>query len=1415
MTEIQKFFNLLYSEKSSIYNIKKFFFLSHLKNETMLHNEFYGKGGKDSGMDFYKIRVRKLKNGTVEIYPDFMVDDEARDLMIRGKDFYAVFDEKTNMWNQNALFIQKLVDRDLWTKYDEIKHDPRYEGSDFDIKTVKSGDSGSWLKFVKLVRNLPDCYHQLDEKLTFQDTVVQREDYVSKRLPYSVRDGDISAYEEMMSTLYEPEERQKFEWAIGSIIAGESKRIQKFIVFYGPMGSGKSTVMNLIEKLFGGYGKKGYCAKLNAKALVGNNVGFALEPFSKNPLVGIDQDSKLSRIEDNTILNQIISHDTLQINEKFKNLYEASAGCFIFMGTNEPVKITDSKSGIIRRLIDVEPTGNLILPEERYDALVEKMNYELGAIAKHCLDVYRKLGRTYYSRYRPTRMMVRTDPFFNFMKDNLETFEMQEGVTAQELWTMYKLWCNDSGMEYMLKRFQAMDEAKNYFENYEERTRIDGKQVRNWYSGLKMSKFIEQDEQGRKEVKGSVKPDIPKWLELTEMPSSTMEELFADCPAQYPMEDGSGRLERTWKNCKTKLRDINPRKTHHLRVPGNLVTFDFDKTDANGNKDTEANIRAAAESGLPETYAELSKGGGLHVEYFYDGDINGLSRIFAEGVEIKVFPEDGLGSLRRRLSKCNNLPIAHISSGLPLKTKKVINEFALQDAKHLRTRVLKALRKEIEPRFTTTCVNYIEAQLEEAQEKGIAYDLQDLDHAIYSFAASSSNNADGCLKKYAAMKLRWPEKEEAYTAKVADEQKAFIPDWNRDAPLVFCDVEVGRNVLIVCYKEAGEDKQCIRMINPKPYELETLFNMRLAGFNCLSYDGPILYARYNGYTNEQLYELSQDIIVNDRRSPFREARNVFYLDVFDYTTKKQSLKKWEIELGEPHMEMNVDWTEPIPEAYWPQLAEYCCNDVKATEKVYLATQEDLKAREILADLTDMPVITTTNNLTAKYIFGDVWEPWKDFVYPDLKAKFPGYQFKGGKSYYNDVLIGEGGRVYAEPGMYYNVKTYDVASMHPSSIIAENGFGPYTKRFKDLMDIRLAIKHKDFDTAKKLDPRLAKYLNDPAEAKALGFALKIAINSVYGMTAARFQNRFKDPRNIDNWVAKRGALFMESLRLKVQEMGAKVVHIKTDSIKIVEPTKEVEDFILRYGKEWGYTFEVESIYERICLVNDAVYIAKCSNDPSNGDEAGHWTATGAQFQHPYVFKTLFSHEKLTFPDLCEARSVKTDIWLDMNEHLPDVSEAEKEKDKIDKKLKDTLGVGWENLLRDLISSKPEDIPDPTTAMLAKRREQLEFDIVKGHDYQFIGRVGEFCPIKPGKGGGLLMRRGTDGRYSSVGGTKGFRWLEAMDVKALRYEDNIDMRYFRELTDAAVDTIRKFGDFETFVQDDENVPFTYPYEQTIQN
>ena len=198
--------------------------------------------------------------------------------------------------------------------------------------------------------------------------------------------------------------------------------------------------------------------------------------------------------------------------------------------------------------------------------------------------------------------------------------------------------------------------------------------------------------------------------------------------------------------------------------------------------------------------------------------------------------------------------------------------------------------------------------------------------------------------------------------------------------------------------------------------------------------------------------------------------------------------------------------------------------------------------------------------------------------------------------------------------------------------------------------------------------------------------------------------------------------MIDLQLAVESLGYKVIHIKTDSIKIHNPDAFIEKFVMRFGECYGYSFEVEDEWDRICLVNDAVFI---------GHTEEGWKATGAEFQQPYVFKTLFTHEDVVFDDLCETKAVS--------------------------------------------------------------KGALYLDYEDGTDLKFVGRVGQFCPMKHGC---LLFRVDNDKKYAAAG-TKGYHWLESGVVQELSKEDDIDLSYYETMANNAKNSIMEFGDFDAFV------------------
>ncbi len=1091
------------------------------------------------------------------------------------------------------------------------------------VKYLRDFSSSSWSQFRLFIGRISDNYKQLDAEIAFSNTEVTKSDYISKRLHYPLEKGDAKAFDIFFGTLYDEENLTKLMWAIGSVLAGDSKRIQKFYVLFGLPGTGKSTTLNLIEKLLGEH-----VSPFEASILTNASSAFALDALKNNPLVAVDHEGDLSRIKNNSVLTSVVSHDRLVINVKFLHPFSIKLNTTLFIATNKPVMITERASGIIRRLIDIRPSGHIVSTRD-YDSLVNQMDFELAAIAYKCLKVYNQLGRNHYNRYVPLDMLYRTNIFINFIDEYYFEFVRDDMITLSRAWSMYKQFCEETGIKHRLARHAFRDELKNYWRKFYSVTRIDGIQIRSVYKGFNTAVFDE---------KLSIKkgePIVYDWLALSEQ-SSIFDREHKEQPAQLASRGGPPRYK--WDDVTTTLGDIKTEKVHYVLPRENLITLDFDLKNEKGEKSLGLNINEARK--LPPTYAETSKSGlGLHLHYYYDGDVSRLSRIYEPDIEI--LKPSGNFSIRRRLSVCNDHMITTINSGLPLKSERgtnMVSKKTISNERALRTLILRNLQKEIHP-ATKPSVDFIFTILKEAYAQGLRYDVTDLRPFVLEFASKSTNNGPYCVEKALLMK---------YASDHEDVEELKEPE---DPRLVFFDVEVFPNLMLICWKYEGSEN-VVKMFEPSASDIEELMKTRLVGFNNRRYDNHILFGRYLGFSTEQIYRLSKRIISGDRDALFREAYGISYTDVYDYISQpKHSLKKWQVELGIFHSEMEVDWDEPLPEDLWEAAAQYCENDVISTEAVHNHRIEDYRARQILAELSGLSVNHSTMSHTSRIVFGKTRDQKNVFEYPHLAEEFPGYVYDKGVSIYRDEVVGEGGYVYAEPGMYNNVLYMDVDSMHPTSIEIMNLFGPHTKRYSLLKEARVLIKQGKPKEAAELfnGIHLVKHLADSSSLSELSYALKIALNIVYGFTAARFDNPFRDIRNKDNVVAKRGALFMIDLKHALKTLGCNPIHFKTDSIKIADYQKGDIEFVQDFGKKYGYTFSVEGVYDRLVLINDAVLIGRINIDGDS--KSSVWDAVGARFAKPYVYKTLFSKEPIVFEDLTETRAVKKGtMYIEMEEDI---------------------------------------------------------------------------------------------------------------------------------------------------------------------
>lgn len=1143
--------------------------------------------------DFVRIEKRQVGNKSVngEVYQlsiDFNVG-KLRDVVIQGGEFVAFFNAETGFWEGRENFYEfarKLLyeaaeeERAKFPSQSIVVLDPRHLSSKVPAKIdalCKACEASKAVLF--------------NQKVLWEGDIPKREDYATTTMPYSSCAESCPNYDGLMSVLYSPEDRTMLEWLAGAALSGDGCKIDKFIYLEGEPGSGKSTFLNILEKVMGPYG-----SSFKAEELASSNGTFATAQFKKGPLVAIQHDGDLSKIETNVTLNNIISHEPICINDKYARTYYLRLNTLLFIASNYALKLTDSMSGLLRRCLDPVPTGKLI-PIDKYNELYSGALHELGGIARRFVDVYKELGPRAYNGYRSSRIVRSGNQLGYWVERNrdIEWGRSGECLLSSE-YSLYRAYCDGNAIKAISKSLFER-QLKFFWDTTIEEVSENG------YKDVRFVDYVWKKKPFRKpifslyEAETQTGPDEPSsdFLAFTAKFDTSLAILCAECPAQYAKEDGTPMM--SWDRVSTTLSNIISTELHYVRPPLNHIVIDFDCRGPSGGKDKQVCFEKIRKLGLPPTYGEFSKSGeGVHLHYIYEGDPTLLTTLIDDNVEVKVF--SGKMSLRRKFSLGNNFPIAHISSGIPLKEKKEdVKVSEIKDARHLENIIRKGLRGEFGSHKVT--IEFIDYILKGCKAKGMVYDMSGYYEDLLAYASKSTNHSRTLPEVVKHMPL---------------------VNGSVEKPIVFFDFEVFPNFNCIGWKIQGNPDGNVEFFPTIESIQNLLKNYNLIGFNNKEYDNEIMYRILQGASPRELYQVSKSLI-RDKRKVCKEAAKLSYSDIRDFCSNKQSLKKWEVQLGIHHQECPHNWDQDLPESAWEEVGGYCMNDVKASEAVFEYNQDDWEARKLLACLTGLSVNDSTNDLTAQLIFGDDMHPQEEFIYTHLEEMFPGYSYKevNGKcvSNYHGREIGEGGYVNAMCGAHYMVGVNDVESMHPTSACELNIFGPkYTPRLKELVDSRKAAKNKKEDFLKTcFNGRLWDYMTkNDMSYKKLARSLKVPINAIYGLTSAKFPNRFKDPRNVDNIVAKRGELMMINLEDKLIKEGVNPIHIKTDSIKIPDFTEELNQEVVDFGKKYGYRFTIEEFYTVFCLFNKAEYLAYNA-------ATGQWESRGATFQNPYVFKTL--------------------------------------------------------------------------------------------------------------------------------------------------------------------------------------------------
>ena len=113
------------------------------------------------------------RNGCEVKFPEFLVGKKSKDLMIKGGDFYAIFDPETGLWTTNKDIVAERIDKEF----------RQYLNPNCRVKFMSDYSSHLFDTFSKYCKNINENYHQLDRKIMFQNSEISQQDSASFRLP--------------------------------------------------------------------------------------------------------------------------------------------------------------------------------------------------------------------------------------------------------------------------------------------------------------------------------------------------------------------------------------------------------------------------------------------------------------------------------------------------------------------------------------------------------------------------------------------------------------------------------------------------------------------------------------------------------------------------------------------------------------------------------------------------------------------------------------------------------------------------------------------------------------------------------------------------------------------------------------------------------------------------------------------------------------------------------------------------------------------------------------------------------------------------------------------------------------------------------------------------------------------------------
>lgn len=263
------------------------------------------------------------------------------------------------------------------------------------------------------------------------------------------------------------EDREMLLQYIGLCMTADTRQ-QKFMILCGTGGSGKSTLIKMIENAIG----TDNISNISLKELTQRFASFGL----MGKLLNSCADLEVTALEDVSLLKKILGEDSIRAEPKGKDAFSFKSYAKLIFSTNElPLILNEKSNGFYRRLMVLKMDRQPVKAEaDFFDRLQAETDYFIQRCVKALQRMYQQGGLSVSSNSQQAVQTLRNDSDTVEAWLNEACILDEASITAQTaLYHSYELYCDvNDRTPLKVRSFYKSLESKGY---YDIKTTIDGK----------------------------------------------------------------------------------------------------------------------------------------------------------------------------------------------------------------------------------------------------------------------------------------------------------------------------------------------------------------------------------------------------------------------------------------------------------------------------------------------------------------------------------------------------------------------------------------------------------------------------------------------------------------------------------------------------------------------------------------------------------------------------------------------------------------------------------------------------------------------------------------------------------------------------------------------------------------------------